>query len=40
MALSNRFRRRIQEGLSYGLVLEGMSAAQVAVVNAQRRSAE
>jgi enoyl-CoA hydratase/carnithine racemase len=32
MALSQRFRRRLQEGLSYGLVLEGMSAAQVARV--------
>ncbi len=39
MALSNRFRRRLQEGLSYGLALEGLSAAQVAVVNAQGRSA-
>jgi enoyl-CoA hydratase/carnithine racemase len=36
MALSNRFRRRLQEGLSYGLALEGISAAQVAVLNAQR----
>lgn len=31
MALSTRFRRRLQESLSYGLVLEGISAAQVAV---------
>jgi enoyl-CoA hydratase/carnithine racemase len=30
MALSQRFRRRLQEGLSYGLALEGISAAQVA----------
>jgi enoyl-CoA hydratase/carnithine racemase len=29
MALTQRFRRRIQEGLSYGLVLEGISALQV-----------
>src|SRR5882762_1531778 len=36
MALSNRFRRRLQEGLSYGLALEGISAAQVAFLNAQR----
>src|ERR1700730_2658973 len=36
MALSNRFRRRLQEGLSYGLALEGISAAQVALVNAGR----
>jgi len=36
MVLSNRFRRRLQEGLSYGLALEGISAAQVAVLNAQR----
>jgi enoyl-CoA hydratase/carnithine racemase len=32
MALSQRFRRRLQEGLSYGLALEGISAAQVARV--------
>src|SRR6266403_4578419 len=38
MALSNRFRRRLQEGLSYGLALEGISAAQVAVLNAQKAS--
>jgi len=30
MALSTRFRRRLQESLSYGLALEGISAAQVA----------
>src|SRR6185295_3719294 len=36
MALTNRFRRRLQEGLSYGLALEGISAAQVAVLNAQK----
>ena len=36
MALSNRFRRRLQEGLSYGLALEGISAAQVALINARR----
>jgi enoyl-CoA hydratase/carnithine racemase len=36
MALSNRFRRRLQEGLSYGLALEGISAAQVALLNAQK----
>lgn len=36
MALSNRFRRRLQEGLSYGLALEGISAAQVAHLNAQK----
>src|ERR1700720_3098895 len=37
MALSTRLRRRLQESLSYGLVLEGVSAAQVAVLNAQRK---
>jgi enoyl-CoA hydratase/carnithine racemase len=36
MALSTRFRRRLQEGLSYGLVLEGISAANVALINAQK----
>jgi enoyl-CoA hydratase/carnithine racemase len=36
MALSTRFRRRLQEGLSYGLALEGISAAQVAASNAQK----
>ena len=36
MALSMRFRRRLQEGLSYGLALEGISAAQVAWLNAQK----
>jgi enoyl-CoA hydratase/carnithine racemase len=36
MALSTRFRRRLQEGLSYGLALEGISAAQVASLNAQK----
>jgi hypothetical protein len=36
MALSTRFRRRLQEGLSYGLALEGISAAQVARLNAQK----
>jgi enoyl-CoA hydratase/carnithine racemase len=35
MALSSRFRRRLHEGLSYGLALEGISAAQVALLNAQ-----
>jgi enoyl-CoA hydratase/carnithine racemase len=30
MALTTRFRRRLQESLSYGLALEGISAAQVA----------
>ena len=30
MALSTRFRRQLQESLSYGLALEGISAAQVA----------
>jgi enoyl-CoA hydratase/carnithine racemase len=30
MALSTRFRRRLQESLSYGLALEGISAAEVA----------
>lgn len=35
MALSTRFRRRLQESLSYGLVLEGISAAQVAAANTQ-----
>src|ERR1700746_548436 len=36
MALSTRFRRRLQEGLSYGLALEGISAAHVASLNAQK----
>src|SRR6201984_948204 len=36
MALSTRFRRRLQEGLSYGLALEGISAAQVASVNVRQ----
>jgi enoyl-CoA hydratase/carnithine racemase len=36
MALSTRFRRRLQESLSYGLALEGISAAQVAAANAGR----
>ncbi len=36
MALSTRFRRRLQESLSYGLALEGISAAQVAASNAQK----
>ena len=36
MALSTRFRRRLQEGLSYGLALEGISAAQVAWLDAQK----
>jgi enoyl-CoA hydratase/carnithine racemase len=31
MVLSQCFRRRLQEGLSYGLALEGTSAAQVAL---------
>jgi enoyl-CoA hydratase/carnithine racemase len=31
MVLSQRFRRRIQEGLSYGLALEGISAINVAL---------
>lgn len=38
IALSTRFRRRLQESLSYGLALEGISAAQVAVLNAQKGS--
>jgi enoyl-CoA hydratase/carnithine racemase len=36
MALSTRFRRRLQESLSYGLALEGISAAQVAWLNAHK----
>src|SRR5260370_10767746 len=36
MALSTRVRRRLQEGLSYGLALEGISAAQVVLLNAQK----
>jgi enoyl-CoA hydratase/carnithine racemase len=39
MALSTRFRRRLQESLSYGLALEGISAAQVAASNAQKAKA-
>ncbi len=39
MALSTRFRRRLQESLSYGLALEGISAAQVAASNAQKATA-
>ena len=38
MALSTRFRRRLQESLAYGLALEGISAAQVAAINATRSS--
>jgi enoyl-CoA hydratase/carnithine racemase len=38
MALSHRFRRRLEEGLSYGLALEGISAAEVARLNAQKTS--
>jgi enoyl-CoA hydratase/carnithine racemase len=38
MALSTRFRRRLQESLSYGLALEGMSAAQVAASNSRQSS--
>jgi enoyl-CoA hydratase/carnithine racemase len=36
MALSTRLRRKLQEGLSYGLALEGISAANVALINAQK----
>ena len=36
MALSTRFRRILQEGLSYGLALEGISAAEVARLNGQK----
>ena len=36
MVLSTRFRRRLQEGLSYGLALEGISAAQVAASTARK----
>jgi enoyl-CoA hydratase/carnithine racemase len=36
MALSTRFRRRLQESLSYGLALGGISAAQMAASNAQK----
>jgi enoyl-CoA hydratase/carnithine racemase len=39
MALSTRFRRRLQESLSYGLALEGISAAQVAALAAQKPKA-
>ena len=39
MALSTRFRRRLQESLSYGLALEGISAAQVAASNGQKAKA-
>jgi len=39
VALSTRFRRRLQEGLSYGLALEGISAAQVARMNARNAKA-
>ena len=35
MALSTRFRRRLQESLSYGLALEGISAAQIAASTAR-----
>jgi hypothetical protein len=40
MALSTRFCRRLQESLSYGLALEGISAAQVAALTAQKPKAE
>jgi hypothetical protein len=36
MALSTRLRRRLRESLSYGLALEGISAAQVAALNVQK----
>src|SRR6201987_5094646 len=36
MGRAARIRRRLQEGLSYGLALEGISAAQVAQLNAQK----
>src|SRR5580704_3023488 len=36
MALSTRFRRRLQESLAYGLALEGISAAQVAASSAPK----
>jgi hypothetical protein len=36
MGTSTRFRRRLQERLCYGLALEGISAAQVAALNAQK----
>lgn len=36
MALSTRFRRRLQESLPYGLALEGISAAQVAASSQQK----
>jgi enoyl-CoA hydratase/carnithine racemase len=36
MALATRFRRRLQESLSYGLALEGISAAQVAALKVQK----
>ena len=39
MALSTRFRRRLRESLSYGLALEGISAAQVAASTAQKTKA-
>ncbi len=39
MALSTHFRRRLQESLSYGLALEGISAAQVAASTAQKTKA-
>ena len=39
MALSTRFRRLLQESLSYGLALEGISAAQVAALAAQKPKA-
>jgi enoyl-CoA hydratase/carnithine racemase len=35
MALTTRFRRRLQESLSYGLALEGISAAQLAASHAK-----
>jgi enoyl-CoA hydratase/carnithine racemase len=38
-ALSTRFRRRLQESMSYGLALEGISAAQVAALTAQKPEA-
>jgi enoyl-CoA hydratase/carnithine racemase len=40
MALSTRFRRRLRESLSYGLALEGISAAQVAASTAQKTKTE
>jgi hypothetical protein len=40
MALTTRFRSRLRESLSYGLALEGISAAHVAADQARKGTIE